>query len=751
MIIFFLLSLIVFTVGIGNAFHMKKDGRIPLQSFLLIILMVTALSMWIAVLPLVKDGTIIYKMMYAAFYVLESAVGNVDYSLFSDALGRISFWRFYTILLHLMMPATTYSVIISYFVRAFGWFRYTFFRFDRQIIIISNLTEKSKAYAKRIYKKHNSKDSEELNDSYGGKKQTFDDRIKNFSFSSTWNRLLNIIKHFSFTAIQEQLQTRFKHFRETPLIIFCNVKDENRDDEDNDIFRKMIFSGRSEMQILKQITHLKDLTIMEMGEDENRNLQKSVEIVNYLKDKHLPEKDAKPISLYTVSSQQEAATIMDNVMKRGTDGVVTSLRQTVINEEKRIAFKLLSEHRLCDVINENTKQVDVMIVGFGRMGQEVLKAISWTGCFPETDTNVHVISKRAVPNGKRLLSECPELGVDLRHEGGFITPECGKQLNPDAPIYYYSTLTDVPKFDEIIRSLSHCRYIVVSLGDDSTTLSTALRIYRLIKRERVLHDLDVYEPVIHVRIRDDENLQLFSTKEDKSVFKHFVKFGSDEDIYSADQVGQSVLDKLAEQARDIYREEHKLKNNEKTAYAYLPESEKNANQAAALHVLYKLHYFQKIKFEKTSDNLSKEERKMIPAENQQIFDRLVLEEERLKVADWEHIRWQAYMRTEGYVHCPYEQTEKIFNKHFSGDWGAAVKQTRAELRQGRMHPCIGSGDTNEEQQDHLKKIALLIGDPNDEYHFHKNDRSFVDSIPKIIGGIYKIVDTTITKKEGQTL
>lgn len=123
MFVFFLcISALVFFVGAVWAIKMKREDRIPWQSFLLIILIVTAVSMWTAVLPLVEEGSILYKPLYAAFYVLESAIGNVDYSLFSDALEKISFWRIYTIFLHLLMPATAYGVILVYFMKAFGWF-----------------------------------------------------------------------------------------------------------------------------------------------------------------------------------------------------------------------------------------------------------------------------------------------------------------------------------------------------------------------------------------------------------------------------------------------------------------------------------------------------------------------------------------------------------------------------------------------------------------------------------------------------
>ncbi|MBQ6504554.1 MAG: hypothetical protein IJI57_11645 [Flexilinea sp.] len=111
MFIFFLcLSLAVFTVGVAYAVRMKMEDRIPWQSFLLIFLLVTAIAMWIAVLPLVKDGPFPYQPLYAAFYVLESAVGNVDYSLFSNALERFPVWRIYTIILHPLLRNSGFSL-----------------------------------------------------------------------------------------------------------------------------------------------------------------------------------------------------------------------------------------------------------------------------------------------------------------------------------------------------------------------------------------------------------------------------------------------------------------------------------------------------------------------------------------------------------------------------------------------------------------------------------------------------------------
>ena len=694
---FLCISILIFIFGLVNAINLKRSGKIPWQSFLLLLLF-TAVAMWTAVLSLVEKGGILYKPMYAAFYVLESAVANVDYSLFSDRLDSISFWRIYTILLHLLMPLTAFGTILFYFLKIFGWFRYTLFRGKQEIILFSDLTDKTKAFAKRI-------------DTNG------------------------------------------------KLLIFCNTEDEEKASFDEERSGNMIFTAQSEVQMLKQLQK-RDLMIMEMGENEEQNLQRSVEIINELEEysgkqtksavrqflrKFLPDKlveqkifklfsddltdeDKKSISLYTVSSDPEAAVIMDNLMKRGTKEPLP-YRQTVIDEYKRIAFKLLHDEPLYEFVDDGTEKLDIMIVGFGHMGQEILKAVSWAGCFPDTDTHIHVISGNAVENGLILLSECPELGADLSHKGGFEQPENGGvQLNKDAPVYYYSTETKGPAFDRIIRDLVRCRYIVVAPDDDSAAISCALNIYCVIMRELYLKDSSIIQPKICVRIRDDENMKLFASEDDRSVFGSFIRFGSDKDIYGSDRIISTELEKMAVEARTIYMDRNGLKNEDWASYEYHSQAEKNANQAAGLHALYKLHFMKNVKaVERTASGSSDSE------ESGKIFDSLVSQDELERLANWEHIRRQAYMRADGIIGAPYEKIKELYDSLYNGNAEETAAATLAALQKARIHPMIGDNET------HLKQISTLLGDPDDPDFYHKNDLRFVKSIPDLISAYYKIV------------
>ena len=169
---------------------------------------------------------------------------------------------------------------------------------NKQIILFSELTDKSKAYAKRI----KAKDT---------------------------------------------------------LLIFCNTEEGEKQQFDEDTSRNMIFTDQSELQLLKQLRK-KKMTIMEMGEDEERNVQKTVEIIRFLYDEcGISDEDAGEIYIYTVSGQPEAATIIDNIMRRGTKEEPLSLRQTLSMKKKGSPLNCSMNHR-CMTLSKRT-QVGLML------------------------------------------------------------------------------------------------------------------------------------------------------------------------------------------------------------------------------------------------------------------------------------------------------------------------------------------------------------------------------------------------------
>ncbi len=193
---------------------------------------------------------------------------------------------------------------------------------------------------------------------------------------------------------------------------------------------------------------------------------------------------------------------------------------------------------------------------------------------------------------------------------------------------------------------------------------------------------------------------------------------------------------MAVEAYRIYLEQKGLKDKVESSYEYLRQSEKNSSQAAGLHVLYKLYFMKKVAAERR-----KESEPFDLEESRRVFDTLVPYEERERIANWEHIRWQAYIRTEGFVHAPYEKTKELYDSLYKGDPKKAAAEIRAELRKARIHPTIGDNET------HLKAISTLLGDPNDHEFYHKNDLKFVKSIPDLISAYYCIVPAGVEHRE----
>ena len=74
---------------------------------------------------------------------------------------------------------------------------------------------------------------------------------------------------------------------------------------------------------------------------------------------------------------------------------------------------------------------------------------------------------------------------------------------------------------------------------------------------------------------------------------------------------------------------------------------------------------------------------------------------------------------------------------YKGNAQKAAARTREELLKARIHPTIGDNET------HLKAISRLLGDPNDENYYHKNDLRFVRSIPDLISAYYRVVPSVL--------
>lgn len=181
------------------------------------------------------------------------------------------------------------------------------------------------------------------------------------------------------------------------------------------------------------------------------------------------------------------------------------------------------------------------ILGFGETGRESISFLYEFGAFPDKNRNkapfkCYVFDNDMEKASSEFMRKVP--GVN-RNEIEFL-PEA---IN--TPNYW-------KKIGEIIDSLN---YVVVSLGDDKTTLNTAIDIAEYSFRYRHSDDPEnnLKNFVILLRLRDPERMDILTLNSANQVFGACLKpFGGTNDIWSHDIISRTSMNVLAERFYNSY-------------------------------------------------------------------------------------------------------------------------------------------------------------------------------------------------------
>ena len=244
----------------------------------------------------------------------------------------------------------------------------------------------------------------------------------------------------------------------------------------------------------------------------------------------------------------------------------------------------------------------------GQHGTEMTKALAW---FCQMDgyrveINSFDLDKRA---DDRFRSLCPEL-MSPELNGRFDVLDEAKYKITVHPKIDVNTKT----FDDILLALPRTTYVFVALGDDETNIAAAIKLRSLLAGMG-------YDPVIHAVVYDSDKKVALDGSANHSQMKYSIDFiGDFKTSYSEEVV-------LASQMEAEGLERHKKWGTEYTFWQY--DFNYKSSVASAIH--RKMKILCKIPgIEKTPTERS--------------------EEELWQIRILEHSRWNAYMRSEGFVY-----------------------------------------------------------------------------------------------------
>ncbi len=340
-------------------------------------------------------------------------------------------------------------------------------------------------------------------------------------------------------------------------------------------------------------------------DNEDLNARNALSLMKKLEeDKNFNNKNSQ---IYVFASA-ESNDILINTANTG------KLKVRIVNDKKNIVWNNLRQDPLFDYAKEvnGVKEINVLLVGFGQYGAEILKTASWLTQLPGFELNIHIIDKDPDAE-KKFTARVPEL---MKYNGKKIKNE---------PYYNFifhkskdGSGIDVSstEFVEILSSIKNIGRVYVSMGDDSFNIATAIRIRRIFGRCVEKDDV----PKISAIVYSDEKAEAYKQNGMKNMKGE--EFGIDlignySERFSLSVVEQLDLDELALKFHTAW--------NSSPEYIELFDKHSYYRRASLSEALYS----------------------KITAKTCEKFAINATDEEK---ASFEHLRWNAYMRSLGYVY-----------------------------------------------------------------------------------------------------
>lgn len=421
-------------------------------------------------------------------------------------------------------------------------------------------------------------------------------------------------------------------------------------------------SKKGKVFIKEDITNLKikfgtkQVRFYVMEEQEEKVLEKTVKLVEQYK-KHKCE-------ILCFTSNEENKMILDELDKE--KAVVN-----IIDEVQNEIYHLLISNPLYANAKEN--KIKVLIVGLGNVGKEALKSILWCGQMPKYTLEINAVEKDE-EKVKQLIYECPEI---FKFKEEYNLEYCIKDIR------------NIETNFNLQEQIKGTTYAIIATGNEENNIKIARNLKRFFIKNGNEPEIfaSMQESVKKEQIRNSTNPFAIKT------------FGDYKETYDFIQKN-SKLETMAIKLHLTYNPEDK----ELIEYNKI-EYNKKSSRATALHIAYKLYpYVNK----DTNGNILEGEIEKI------LNDEKIL----LEIAESEHKRWLAYLRTEGYELATKEVASRYFEK---------TNKIREHFL--RLHPAL----TNWENLDEVKKlISRVDGKPERDLK-----QSTINSVVEILKSLGK--------------
>ena len=492
----------------------------------------------------------------------------------------------YGAILYVLAPVLTAGFVLSFFKDAFARLKYRLY-FNADIYLMSELNERSIALAEDI-----------LLEKEGEKKVKRRRKVVMFA-----------------DVFEAQEETNFELvLRAKRLGAICMKRDISKiglQRGGTDSVRKLYF----------------------IREDEDENVRQALEMLEKCRGDARYNNYNTQLFVFTFATDTGGETLFNSV-----DFGEMKVRR--INENTNLVLSTLQEHSIfADAVEvEGDKQMNVVIVGLGGYGTELLKTLCWCGQMIGYTINIHAFDKDEEAS-ERIRAIAPEL---IQYNADKTAEE------PYYNITFYNK-TDVTsaKFTDALETIPNVTTAFVTLGEDGLNMATALKMRTQFERLHLEKGWNV-PPVLAVVYSDVKTRSFNGGRELKSIMDgrdYGVRFiGNMHSRYTLEVIEQTELESLGQACHlfwTIDAGERKI-NAAKTPEERARLIEELKIEKHKQLVKYeRFEYYRKASMAQAMHEVLRRGLGVLPDQNGYTG---------AQVTEWEHRRWTVFMRSEGYVY-----------------------------------------------------------------------------------------------------
>lgn len=484
----------------------------------------------------------------------------------------------------------------------------------------------------------------------------------------------DIVRNDNYKKIIKHKLIEFK-----PMIIFTDVYLDNQSEISSELFNraKEIHAVCIKSDLLRlSLKKSKSIDYMLIDEDSKENIS----TLSSLLKNNTRGKEIWPVSsnfeeprvrVFVFVQDDFESLMVKSVCEKNKNSQEVTIR--TIRDYMNSAINLMYDVPLfIPLLSKEDRNLTITILGGGSIAEEVFKAVFWCGQMVGVNLSINVISDNASLLEKRLRDKCPELIKSCDNNSDILrTKPFGDKSDKNPPYCSNLSFIDVESIFNFIdipeKIFEMTNYYVIALGTDNKNITIANDLQALITRKSIKNK-QLKNCVIAPAVFNKEMAEIIQNFDTEGDVPLIIPFATLESRFSCENIFMINIAKSAGESEELYNKKTQM-NVQKDEYSYW------ANIARAIHAPYKMFGLGAIEsIDLGSKNMKRWRCK----------DKIDISEIQEHELAWiEHRRWNAFMRTQGFV-CP---TKAEYDTYYS----AHVKKGETGMHKDiklKFHPCL---------------------------------------------------------------